>query len=357
MRVITELRSFSFTHIHLLRRAFRIALAVFLATWITHYFSRTEEYWIVISSLMVMKTSLGAPLREHLIRFIIILFCALFSSVVLVAVSNEIIFYVLVLLVFLVIWGLLAVSYELEPHILCPPLMMAALLLVAMLAPYDPASVIYDRVHDIIMGAFVGTLVGLTVFPERIEMIFRKNVFDILTLFSTFFSMLMTKLVRQDEFNATEESKLMAMMLKLACITPSWVYHSAFNPGLRKSYRYFLSVVMQISDALFSLHYLSSSFHDVLPPLLAEAIMSYAKTTQQLFDLIISRLGDEALLVDFFSNDFVRDVTELERSLQDTFPTSLEFLSISKEAVTLTMLVRDLKELRMALVRVAESIG
>ena len=342
------------TYSHLFRRAFRVALAIFIATWISHYFSKTEEYWIATSALMVMKTSLGAPLREHLIRFIVILVCVFFSSLVLAA-THDIIFSVLLTVTFLVIWALLAVSFELEPTVLSPPLLIAAILLVAILSPYDSSMVVYNRVHDITTGALVGTLIGLLILPERIEVIFRNNIVAILTLYSSFFSMIIAKIL-QDEYSPLEEKKLMSAMMQSPRNTPDWVYHSAFNPGLKKSYCYFLSTVIQVSDALFSLHYISKLLSTEIVMPLDQVIKQYSKTTQQLFDLIISKMKDESLVIDFSTSDFSNDVIELEKQLQEHFPMSLEFLSVSKESAFLAAYVRDLRELRMTLIRLAEGV-
>ena len=239
---------------------------------------------------------------------------------------------------------------------LCLPLLIAALLLVAILSPYDPSSVTYNRVHDIIMGTFVGTVIGLLIFPDRVEVIFRKNTLSLLKLFSDFFAMLMTKFLCMQEFCSAEESNLMQAIFQSPRIMPSWVYHSGFNPGLKKSYRYFLSVMTQLCETLLSLHSLSNVINKQALTIFEPEIKQYTKVTQQLFDLIISRLRDEALIVDFSSQDFVIDINELEKKLQEHLPTGLEFLSASKEAVWLTAWARDLRELRTKLLYIAESV-
>lgn len=60
------LNSFTFRHCSC------VVFATLLALLITHYFSYSGEYWLVLSAFLVSQTTRGTPLRQGLIYFLLI---------------------------------------------------------------------------------------------------------------------------------------------------------------------------------------------------------------------------------------------------------------------------------------------
>jgi hypothetical protein len=136
---------------------------------------------------------------------------------------------------------------------------------------------------------------------------------------------------------------------------PEWVYSRGFNRGLRASWRFFLIRLERIVELFLSMAYLATRQIDpILLQDLNGRITDSMQKNQELLEILLSYFEkDESKTT---HSNYTDDIKELEQALQRLLPPNLELLDISPDYVTLTALVRNLKDLRTLLLQLVKSL-
>lgn len=336
------------------RRSIRLGIAVLLAVIVDHYFSSTHQFWGAIAALVTLTVSLGSPLRQSLFHYFIIFLGVITSSVLLLWISQPEIFYPLALLGGIVVWALLAVSHGGEINTLKIPLILGLILVIGFFSPLsgDPM----DRIHDITLGAIVGLIVNLLVFPDQVDKKFQQNSIAYYQVLEIFFAEILRRFL-----SPMKEQPIQALSPVFSAqysLLPFWALQPGFNPRLRKSHHYFLSNSIQLTETLFSLDALSTL---VVDPAMLEIfripLEKYTKNTHELFKVLLAKLENKSNIdIQFVSEDFMTEIVELENIFKEKVSPSLEALSLTKEYIDLADFIRDLKAIRLILIRLVESV-
>jgi hypothetical protein len=281
------------------RHALGVSLSVLFAVLINYYFSLSAEGWMIISAFLVSQTTRGTPLKQSL-TYLFIIF------VIVCMVSTN--------------------SMEL----------------------------IHDRAFDTVIGGLIGILFGVFFFPVRIYAEFclgMTPVFKALIEYSQVFSQSFThRTYRKMLIN--KKWQIEAALSDRQGMYPEWVYEVGFNPGLRSGFRFFLVNLEYMTEIFFSLTYLMG--RDVDAALLSEfsdGIANVMQKNEVLLQTLIDYLSGNKMINTNICEDFTSDMVELEKTLNQFIPGSLELLDISPDYIILTALVRDLKDLRALLLQ------
>lgn len=286
------------------RHALSVGFAVFIAVIVNHYLSFSKEGWIILAAFMVSQTTRGTPLKQGLVYFFLIA-------------------------------------------------------MVALVMPPHDAVLMQDRMIDIVIGAMLGVLFSQLIFPVKVYSEFCLGVTPVLQALLGYSREFSRAFVYRNNTGPLEVKNVeieAALDVRLG-VYPEWIYEVGFNPGLRSGYRYFLVNLERITELFFSMNYLAHRGIEIT--LLSEF-------SQYLSDVIEKNNELLAVLVDYFSkgkltnieseSDFTSDMAALEEILNRYVPSNLELLDISPDNVTLTALVRDLKDLRGLLLQLVMAL-
>lgn len=333
-----------------LRRAFRAAAVIFVAAYLGHYFSFSEEFWVTTAAMMVLQTATGLTARQGVQRFLIITLSVLFSSCFIFYVRDkQVVDVVAALLMAIVCYFSLIHVSRMQVAI---PLMIGIVVLVALVIPYPAAYLFHARTFDVMMGGMIG-LIGGIILPVSADAEFRKKVIPLLNVCFNYLSININYL-----FDHALEDKVIAQKNQLEKIWesfPDWVYEAGFTAVLQQGHRHFLVRIEQIRQVLYALNFLVNQPYDreLLKPL-RKPMQLYVKRIEGLFHALTTVLSLEAL------TEGVEDVSDsfyqLEKAFKETIPVSLEALEINPEYVYLANLIDELKELGKMLIILAKAL-
>lgn len=333
------LNSFTFRHCS------GVVFATLLALLITHYFSYSGEYWLVLSAFLVSQTTRGTPLRQGLIYFLLIIFAILFSSL-LMFINQPIIQLTLLGIIFI---GLSYAAYALRLQAMRMASyfrIFSILFIIATLAPKLPETVIQYRIMDTVLGTLLGLIASQWIFPAKFEQEFREGIMPVLNYLiacgEAFSKNLQEKTVKLPRHNLYKQF-------------PNWIYEVGFNPGLRAGFRFFLINLERIADLFFSLNYLFSRKIDKAEwqPLSNKLIQVMQKNTE-LLRVLLNYFNDKKTVIPTI--DFIVDIKELEANLQEFAPHNIELLDFSPDYITLIAIVKDVKDMRQLLLQLISAL-
>jgi hypothetical protein len=291
------------------RRAFATAIAVLFAVFINYYFSFAHQFWIPLTTFLVMQSAIGATLRQILQRFLLVMGSA-----------------VSLLLVFLI---------------------------------YDKSMSLhqlYMILNDVVIGGSIGIVSSLFIFPHRADIEFRHAVIPILRLYSGYLSAVTHFFLGDD----IAELQRLEKKIYLECeysLFPDWVFAAGFNPALRAGHQHFLIRIQQIRQILFTLHY--AAYHQL--PAELQAVMR--EPILHCVEEIKSQLADLIAVLDFqvttplVKTEFSHDhVVKLEAAFQESVPLPLELLDMSEEYTSLAEFIYDLRDLQKTTLLLKEAL-
>src|SRR3990167_3000110 len=211
----------------------RLLFAILVAGITDYYFSRANVGWILFSTAFVMLTSTGSALYQGLIRYL---------SLIVIIIAGSIVF--------------------------------------------SLSDFLYARLFDVTLGAVIGIVINLMIFPDRVDFEFRQVMAVSLQSYSNYFSSVIALLL---ERQLKKEDSISQSL-------PSWVYEAGFDITLQKSYRHFLLKTDQISEILLSMHHLARhSFDETLLEKIRDPLLQCTEKVQQFFSALIKVLTSETL--------------------------------------------------------------
>lgn len=134
---------------------------------------------------------------------------------------------------------------------------------------------------------------------------------------------------------------------------PEWVYDVGFNPYLRAGYRFFL---IQLERSMQLIILIEASCRDQTIALdleLKENIIMIMTNNIKLITELSACLIDK--MRPQIAVDQLNDLASLDEMMQKKMPASLEALSLRDDLIKLTLLVRDIKDLRSSLLQLAQA--
>lgn len=350
-----------------IRHALSVGCAVLIAIVVNHYFAFSIEKWIVIAALVVSQTTRGTPLRQNLSFSMLMIFAIVISSLLIIFIKPSFLLNSIAAIIFVLFAIVLSLLDPLQNKVKFQIIIFPLILLIAILVPIGSGpDLLQNRFVDIIIGTVIGILCGQLIFPIKLAKEFSRSVIPILQILNAYSQVLTKGFLRQEgsqtelsyelENEIAKEKDHLEMILQASSGNyPEWVYEVGFNPGLRAGFRFFLINLERITEICFSMNYLATQSADAtLLQNLTVTMEEVTKKNSELFQILIhyfetNKLGD-------IQSDFTSDIAELEKTLQQVVPSTLELLDISPYYLTLTAFVRDLKDLRTILLQLVMSL-
>lgn len=335
------------------RRALQMSLIVFLAILVNHFFSFSKEYWLVLTAFLASFTTIGTPIKQALIYFLVIV-ASILTAFLLWHLSKMSLLCSVLLIIYVLSGGLLLTDnfhFNKFSYFLT---LFALLLLLATFTMTPTWSLLQAKMLDIMLGIFIAIVGEKFFFPRKLNQEFTQGVIAFITFLIEYSRALTQSLIDHDTAGLTIyfQKKINTKFLNTY---PKWIYEVGFNPGLRAGYRFFLLHLECISDIFSSLDYLLMQQIDnlIIKPILHDLIHSMEKN-QELLQVFCEYFVNKKLIN--ITADFTSDIEELEIQLQKIVPHHLELLDLDHEHVLLTAIVSDIKDLRKLLLELVMSL-
>jgi uncharacterized membrane protein YccC len=340
----------------IIRRALSMAIGVFAAVLIDHFYSVTREFWVPMIAFLVIYMTVHLNLRQMLERVLMIFFTVACASWLCRSINQQVIIDVMVVLVFIVGYGLHANSLARGNAISIP--LLVAIVVLMMLIPFPSSMLLYARMHDVVLGGIVGLAASLLVFPGRPDVDFRKGVIPVLQAYREYLVAIIDLLFREPD--AEKNAKAMKVRVEQVlqvqqAFFPDWVYDTGFNPELQQGHRHFLIKIEQLGQVLFALHQIARHAIDVtLLEEFREPILHYVAQTERLMALFVARLNLQK--VDEPVSDYTEEIAVLEKTYRKVIQVPLELLDTSQDFIDLAAFIHDLKDIQKILIKIAEAL-
>lgn len=335
---------------------FHIAITVLITVFVGHYYSFAEKFWLPMSALLVMQTPTGAYLHHGLRRYFVMVTSVVIGTLTVLWVQSEIIIDILLAIIFSLGCYISIIRVNCFPRL---PLAFLAVL-VFMIAILEPTQasykmpLIYARAADMTLGAAIGLLANLLIFPAKPDVEFRKSVITILHVYSDYLAAI-AQLMLGESYSAAEE-KRKAVEKILQTQFPEWVYEYGFNIELRQGHRHFLVLVERLGQILFSMHQAARYDYDKKTrQLLSGSLTECVKKATKMMNAMITVLELKKLTEGI--DDFEQDIIQLEQTFQTAVAPSIELLDLSDDYMSLAAFIYDLKDLRISLLKLLEALS
>ncbi len=278
------------------RYGLSLCCAFFCALLANHYYAMTTGFLLPITTVYVMQTQIGNAFLQGIKRFILV----------------------------------------------------AVLVLIASMCVFS-MRFFYWAMHDVLLGALIGIVANVIIFPRRADIEFRQTVLPLALCYKAYFRDTIELLFdnNRNTGNANMERHFQSL--------PEWVYELGFDSGLQKGYRFFLMKFEQIGEVLFALHHLARYEYDQeLLDDLQLPLMTCKESIDEYLSAIISVLQLKKLTNT--KNNLEKDIDELEKKFHLLVPLSLELLDMKRDYVCLAQLIYYFKDLRKLLLKLGETL-
>lgn len=333
------------------KKIFCISITIFIATIVSHYYSFSHEYWLLLTAFFMSLTTQGAPIQHSLQIFLFTLIAFILAKILFTLIGPVSIIYIIYGIYFIAINYLLFLFRPHSFHNLFLILSFTIVLLIAILVPPVKMNM-QNYFYDIVLGALIAILCVKLLMGWSITKDFQRDLGHFLQSLSSYTEAMISFLLNDNVENNAINIKRIALQEEFIQPNqyPEWVYEQGFNPGLRAGFRYFLIQLERLTDLYFSLHhFLSRGIEDGMLNAIRESLVDCMKNNNAL--LLSLR---QYFIQQSFANhmeDFTSDILLLEKVAGKLMPQSIELLDVSPEYIVLAAIVRDIKDIRQILLK------
>lgn len=339
----------------ILKRAVTYAVALAIAVFASYYFALSEKYWLILTTLFVMHTTISVTLRQGLQHYLLFMLAVTVGTGLVLLMPNVIFLSIAAV----IISGLslyCAAKQSLFRFYTKTCFFIGILTLIVMLFPAATISSLYARLYDVTLGAIIGIVVNLTLFPIKLDVEFRNNLIPLFQSYRTYLSSITNLLLKKnreyvDEARCQVEENLQTQ----SAFFPEWVYEKGLSRSLQPGYRHFLIVTERVGQILFSMQYLAE--HTYQEELLDEVQTPLIHYTQQVDKIIHTLITILSLKIpEELVSDLGDELDILQSAFEKVAPLSIELLDVSPDYIKLAALIEDLRDLRVALIQLGRSV-
>jgi hypothetical protein len=281
------------------RHLLRMSVALCIAFSVNQWYSFSSQWWLPLATFFVMLTDVGSAVYQGILRYLLLLLAA----------------------------G--AVSWV-----------------------FSLTEFVYVRAYDITVGAAIGIIVNITLFPDPVDKYFRQSTAMILQCYNFYFQDIVKLLLRKDSTSINKAKiSVEQALLKL----PLWVYETGFDLTLQKSYQYFVMKVSELGELLFSMHHLARyDFSKPFRQIIAEPLQQSVEKSNAFFTALIHILHLKQLEMTVM--DFYQEIEIMEQNFKKSIIIPAEILDVSKDSVYLIEFIYNMRELQDILVKMSQAL-
>jgi hypothetical protein len=332
------------------RRAFSTALAMFAAVYVDAYYSILHEFWVGLTTILILQMTVRLNFQEEMLRFVVIMASVTIGTLFVLHVSPPLAVNVIMILVFITSCYI-HTNYPPKISGFSPALMVGMVFLMMLMPFKSSANLLFERLHDAVLGGFIGIIAGLLVLPGRPDVDFRAGVIPIIKIYRDYFSAIAALLFKEEGASKRVDEKKSLVEKYFGeghAYFPDWVYQRGFTANLREGHRHFLLRIEEMGEVLFALNFHARFLYpeDTLEILRAPITRCVNDIMQLMSDLMVvlekTKLTSEP-------SELTEDIIILENMFQDKLALPFELLETSKEQINMLGFIYCLKDLQRIL--------
>jgi hypothetical protein len=341
----------------LTRRALSTATAIFCAVYVDAYYSMLHQFWVGLTTILILQMTIRLNFQQEMQRFLVILLSVLAGTLVVLYIHPQTIAVTFIVIVFII--GCAIHNYYPQRISGFSPALMVALVFLLMLMPFVNADdVIFARLHDVVLGGFIGIAGGLLVLPGRPDVDFRRGVIPIVQVYQNYFTAIMALVFK--EAGAAQNVVTNKALVERSfgggqVYFPDWVYKRGFTASLREGHRHFLLRIEELGEVLFALNYHARfNFEADTLAIMRAPLQRCANDINQLLEELIIVLEKTKLAA--ANSELAEDLIILENIFQDKIALPFELLETSKDQVHMLGVIYGLKDFQRVLAALEEAL-
>jgi uncharacterized membrane protein YgaE (UPF0421/DUF939 family) len=294
-----------------LRRALRCAIVVFISVLLYRELSITQGYWITLTAMIVVQSTVGATLRKGLQRFIGTLLGISIASLLLLLIHNKYIIDALFVLFLFATYFFNPFSNLVNYGFVVIPVSIGVVFMMALITPDKvTVNIVYARFYDTLIGAALGIIGSFVLLPNRVKREFTISKDNIRKQLAEYFVAIMNMLLNNS--GATEQARSKRMLVEEALLADRQlylerIYEVHFRREQRNRDKQFLLLTEKIAQQLFSLHHLARY------PLAVDVLQSQRHNLQLLRNLGSLLLRDDLTQ----ANSIMKLLSQIEQQIVD----------------------------------------
>lgn len=213
----------------------------------------------------------------------------------------------------------------------------------------------YNNMDVIFWGSCIGVLVNTLIFPDKVDLDFKRTVVPLLKTSRDYFSAIIFYLIdhNQDRMHQLNQNKLRLESALL--LLPIWIYQPGFDFALQKGYRYYFMQLNHLVEILFAMHYLARFSYDRNWIATIESSLLQCEQGVNEFVAAIMILMDLEKLKEGVV-DFEDHISHIECIFNKIMSVPLELLETHSNVRYLAEFAHNLRELRVVLIQLAKAL-
>ncbi len=240
------------------RRALRSAIVVFLSVIIYHIFSLTQGYWVTMTAVIVVQATVGATLRKSAQRFLGTLLGVTIASLLLLWIHERFLIEILVIIFLFCTYFFNPYSSLINYGFTMIPLSIMVVFLIALTNPEKiNTGIVYARFYDTTIGAALGVLGSLFLFPNKTKGEFNTSKRYLEKQLADYFLAIMNMFLNIQGAETQARAKKRQVENALLLDRQFYLerrYETHFRFSQDEIERLFLEVSERMAQRLFSLH-------------------------------------------------------------------------------------------------------
>jgi len=249
------------------RRALRSAIVVFLSVVIYQHFSLTQGYWVTLTAMIVVQATVGATLRRGFQRFLGTLLGVIIASLLLYFIHNRVIIDSLVILFIFFAYLVNPFNNLVNYGLVVVPMSLAVVFLIALMTPDKiNAQIIFARFYDTVIGAILGVMGALIIFPNKVKHEFEASKKYLEEQMMDYYDAIIDMILNVP--NAKNRANTKKILIETALLSDRQYYlerryeiHFQFESSKYEKEKKFLEKSEKIAQQLFSVHQIARHFH------------------------------------------------------------------------------------------------
>lgn len=204
------------------------------------------------------------------------------------------------------------------------------------------------HIIDILFGVTIGSFCQF-IFPPDFWQEFCNDIVIVLQAMNDYLKAML------ENSNRIEDKKQQLLkVLSNRRVYPEWIFQSGFNPRLRSGFRFFLVHLDQVMELLLVLDYQLHRQSQSNPSVFEDHIKTSLQINNELLEILIAFFRNNQIRQS--DADFSSDIKQLEKEWWEFLPGKLELLDLSENFLIQAALVRNIKDMRGWLLKLASTL-
>lgn len=290
----------SHNRVKTLKKGLKYTIVLTLALVISYYYSHAEKIWLVLSSFLVMQTRVNLTLRGGILIYIGLVLTVLLGS---------------------------SVLHEIT--------MMQA------------------RLYDVTIGAFVGILGNLILFPTRIDEHFRYHLGVLLKWDLIYFENMINVFLKKQSPDKLSAYSSSIQKILISDDFPIWLYETGFNDRLQLGYSHFLMMTERLTQILLSMDYLVQH-HFPTNNNLETSLQEWMESVKEIMNAMITLFHLQKVVEPL--SDLQMELSAVEKEVKTLIPNELSLKDLKKQTLWLASFVLCLRDIRLVMIKLGQSL-